>query len=107
MQKILNTSKMVKLALTVCPETRNSDSFLYLKIIEQMAIDKGMNIQHISLPSFLENFARWGFPPFETVRRTRQKIQAEFPELASNETVAAFREEKEEVFREYAKAKGV
>ena len=98
---------MVKLALTVCPETRNSDSFLYLKIIEQMAIDKGMNIQQISLPSFLENYARWGFPPFETVRRTRQKIQEKFPELASNETVAAFREEKEEVFREYARAKGV
>ena len=107
MQKLLNTSKMVKLALTVCPETRNSDSFLYLKIIEQMAIDKGMNIQQMSLPSFLENFQKWGFPCFETVRRTRQKLQAEFPELASNETVAAFRANREEVFREYATARGV
>lgn len=107
MQKILNTAKMVKLALTVCPETRNSDSFLYLKIIEQVAIDKDMDIRTIPLPHFLENFQRWGFPPFETVRRTRQKLQAEFPELASNAKVAAFRADREEVFREYATAKGV
>ena len=104
MQKILNTAKMVKLALTVCPETRNSDSFLYLKIIEQMAIDKGMNIQSISLPHFLENYARWGFPPFETVRRTRQKIQAEYPELSSTANVAGLRADREEVFREYARS---
>lgn len=107
MHKILNTSKMVKMALTVCPETRNSDSYLYLKIIEQVAIDKGMNIRNIPLPSFLENFQRWGFPPFETVRRTRQKIQAEFPELASLEEVAEARADREEVFREYARAEGV
>lgn len=107
MQKLLNTSKMVKLALTVCPETRNSDSFLYLKIIEQMAIDKDMNIHNMSLPSFLENFRKWGFPCFETVRRTRQKLQAEFPELASNETVTAFREEKEALMHKYAITKGV
>lgn len=107
MQKILNTSKLVKKALTVCPETRNSDSYLYLKVIEQQAIDKGMNIQNIPLPSFLENFRSWGFPCFETVRRTRQKLQAEFPELASTEKVAALRADREEIFREYARAKGV
>ncbi len=104
MQKILNTSKMVKLALTVCPETRNSDSFLYLKVIEQQAIDKGMDIHHIPLPHFLENFRKWGFPCFETVRRTRQKIQAEFPELASTSQVAGLRADREEVFREYARS---
>ena len=104
MQKILNTSKIVKKALMVCPETRNSDSFLYLKVIEHQAIEKGMNIRDIPLPHFLENYQKWGFAPFETVRRTRQKLQAEFPELASTETVAEKREEREEVFREYARS---
>ena len=104
MQKILNTAKLVKMALTVCPETRNSDSFLYLKVIEQQAIDKDMNISDIPLHSFLENFQKWGFAPFETVRRTRQKLQAEFPELASTVTVAEKRADKEEVFREYARS---
>jgi len=107
MQKILNTSKLVKMALTVCPETRNSDSYLYLKVIEQQAIDKGMDIRTIPLPHFLENYQKWGFAPFETVRRTRQKIQAEFPELASTEKVAELRADREEIFREYARAKGV
>ena len=107
MQKILNTSKMVKLALTVCPETRNSDSYLYLKIIEQQAIDKDMDIRNIPLTSFLLNSQKWGFAPFETVRRTRQKLQAEFPELASTAKVAELRADREEVFREYATTKGV
>jgi hypothetical protein len=107
MQKILNTSKLVKMALTVCPETRNSDSYLYLKVIEQQAIDKGMDIRTIPLPYFLANFQRWGFAPFETVRRTRQKIQAEFPELASTSKVAASRADQEEKFFEYSKLKGV
>ena len=104
MQKILNTAKIVKLALTVCPETRNSDSFLYLKVIEFQAAQKNMDIRNIPLPHFLENFQKWGFAPFETVRRTRQKLQAEFPELASTETVAEKRSEREEVFREYARS---
>lgn len=104
MQKILNTSKLVKTTLTVCPETRNSDSFLYLKVIEQQALEKEMDIRSIPLPHFLENYQKWGFAPFETVRRTRQKIQAEFPELASTETVAEKRSEREEVFREYARS---
>lgn len=106
MQKILNTAKLVKLALTVCPETRNSDSFLYLKVIEQQAIDKGMNIWNIPLPHFLENYQKWGFAPFETVRRTRQKLQAAFPELASTDEVAALRDEREEVFHQYAIQEG-
>ena len=107
MQKILNTSKLVKMALTVCPETRNSDSYLYLKVIEQQAIDKGMDIRTIPLPHFLENYQKWGFAPFETVRRTRQKLQAEFPELASTSKVAEFRADQEEKFFEYSKLKGV
>lgn len=97
---------MVKMALTVCPETRNSDSYLYLKIIEQQAIDKDMDIRNIPLTSFLLNSQKWGFTPFETVRRTRQKIQAAFPELASTEEVAEARDDREEVFREYAKVEG-
>lgn len=104
MQKILNTAKIVKLALTVCPATRNSDSFLYLKVIEFQAAQKDMDIRNISLPEFLENYQKWNFAPFETVRRTRQKLQADFPELASTETVAEKRSEREEVYREYARS---
>lgn len=104
MQKILNTAKIVKLALTVCPATRNSDSFLYLKVIEFQAEQKDMDIRNIPLPHFLENYQKWGFAPFETVRRTRQKLQADFPELASTETVAEKRSEREEVYREYARS---
>ena len=103
MKKILNTAKMVKEVLKAVPETRNSDSYLYLKVVEKQATEKGMDIKAIPLPCFLENFQKWGFAPFETVRRTRQKLQAEFPELASAEKVAEMRSEREEVFREYAR----
>jgi hypothetical protein len=43
------------------------------------------------------------FPAFETVRRTRQKLQAEFPELSGNREVQEHREANEAVFRDYAR----
>jgi hypothetical protein len=73
-------------------------------VIEFQAAQKDMDIRNIPLPHFLENFQKWGFAPFETVRRTRQKLQADFPELASTETVAEKRSEREEVYREYARS---
>jgi hypothetical protein len=45
----------------------------------------------------------WGFPPFETVRRTRQFIQRKFPELSANPAVQVFRAENETVFEEFAR----
>ena len=102
--KELNTiTGLVKAILATDKSARNSDSYLYLKVLEQQAAQRNIDIRLVSVTSFLSNITEWGFAPFESVRRTRQKIQAEFPELSANKEVKAFRSDNEEAYREYAR----
>lgn len=102
MKDLKTITKLVKAILEEDEITRNSDSWLYLKVIEHIAKEKDINLYGISVPWFLANMSVMGFPPFESVRRTRQKIQATFPELASNDKVAAMRSENEVEYKAYA-----
>ena len=103
LNEIKSTAKIVEFILVVDKQARNSDSYLYLKVLEYQAKQIGIDIRNIPLVSFLANSERWGFAPFETVRRTRQKLQAQFPGLASTEKVQGFKDAQEETFREYAR----
>lgn len=102
MLKLKETTKLVEHFLRNDPQTRNSDSLLYLRVVQYHADQKGMLLQNIPLPLFLLNMGEWGFPPFESVRRTRQKVQEKYPELSANETVAGFRANNETEYRAYA-----
>lgn len=104
MNNITNTARLVRHLLATDKQTRNSDSYLYLKVIEHQAVEKGIDIRNIALVSFLVNSAKWQFAPFETVRRTRQKEQRKHPELAADAPVEAMRDEQEKIFREYARS---
>lgn len=103
MNELKHISKLVKLILDQDEKARNSDSYLYLRVIGILAAKKKINIHKISVAAFLMNMTVWGFPPFESVRRSRQKIQAECPELLGNKKVTAARAEKEIEYREFAK----
>lgn len=103
MTDLKTTTKLVKAILEDDERTRNSDSFLYLKCIEHIADQKGIDLFGISVPCFLVGMSANGFPPFESVRRTRQKIQATYPELAACEKVAQMRKENEAAFLEFAR----
>jgi hypothetical protein len=107
MEEIKNTAKLVKRALTNPPKARNSDNYLYYVICYELLADIGLSIDHISLSSALLNRKELRLPNFETVRRTRQKIQAECPELAGSDEVEEARSNKEETFREYARGSAV
>lgn len=98
-----NTTALVKAILEEDKQARNSDSFLYFKVLGKLGKEKGLDLDYVSVTAFLLNMAEWGFPPFESVRRARQKIQAEFPELSANKKVAAHRKENEEAFRQFAR----
>lgn len=104
MKELMTTTKLVKNILETDERSRNSDSFLYLKVLEEQGKEKGLDINGMSITTFLMHLSEYGFSPFETVRRTRQTLQAKYPSLASNATVAGYREAKEEQFREYARA---
>lgn len=102
MNDLKTTTALVKAILEEDKQCRNSDSFLYLKVLEILGKQKGIDINTMSIPYFLLNLQGTAFPGFETVRRTRQKVQQHHPELSACEAVQAGRMENEQEYRAYA-----
>lgn len=105
MKELVNTTSIVKELLERDEQCRNSDSFLYLKVIKDISSKYGFYIplDQMTVENFLRRQHELPVPSFETVRRTRQKVQASCPELRGCDKVEHFREEKEKVYRRYAK----
>lgn len=102
LQELRTVKEIVRFVLITDRKARNSDSYLYLKVIEHQAIQNQTDLRLVSVVSFFRNLNENGFAKFESVRRARQKLQAEFPELMGSEEVEAARRENEAVFREWA-----
>lgn len=103
LKELTTTSELVKNILEKYPETRNSDNILYIKVCSTIGQENGIDINKISMPYLLMNLKELKMPVFETVRRTRQKIQAEFPHLSADADVEAQRMLNEETYRQYAR----
>lgn len=86
------------------PQARNSDNLLYLYVIREIAEEQQINLNFISIENFLITMPISVFPPFESVRRARQKAQAENKELSADSAVEVFREEFREEFRKFARS---
>lgn len=80
-QQLISITNLVKTILETNPQTRNSDSLLYLKVLEHVAIQKDLDLSAFSVSYFLKHMKNYNFPCPETVRRARQKIQNQYPEL--------------------------
>ena len=102
-KELKTTRALVKNILEQDAETRNSDNHLYLNVIRAVAKEKNVDLNEVSITNFLSNITQWGFPPFESVRRARQQLQHDNPNLASNEAVQDFRTQNEAVFRDFAR----
>jgi hypothetical protein len=103
-KRIKDVEKRVRAILIEDRQARNSDSFLYLKVLQKMGAEKGIDIEGLSIPTFLLTMSELGFPPFESVRRARQKLQEHNPELRACEAVEEARAENELGYREYVKS---
>ena len=100
-EKELNrTNDIVKQLLINDPKTRNSDNHLYCCVV------KSINADALCKPFWevLEYMNDFGLPCFETVRRARQKIQAEHPDLKASDVVESLRSVNEEIYKEYARS---
>ena len=103
MKNLYKVSSVVKAVLTDIPQTRNSDHYLYLKVLERIAELKGSPAPtNLAIGHFLVYTKKLGYPYFETVRRARQKVQEKHPELQADEEIREVRDAKEEVFHYYA-----
>ena len=91
------TKNLIVSILENYPQARNSDNYLYLIVIEKLG--KG-NIDK-PIADVLLNLDKYGLPCFETVRRTRQKIQSERDDLKASEFIQDARAAREVEFRNY------
>ena len=103
MENLKTITNIVRVFLENEPKTRNSDSYLYLKVLEYVSKEEGFALSYMTVPYFLEHMKEYGFPPFESVRRTRQKLQQTYPELAAADSVQTMRHDKEAVYLEYVR----
>ena len=102
-KELMTTKDLVKSILEKDEAARNSDNFLYLRVLGVIAEERNIDIYSLPVSKFFMNLSEWGFPPFETVRRTRQFIQSKFPELSANSAVQVFRAENETVFEDFSR----
>ena len=102
MNDLKTISDIVKNILSQDTQARNDDNHLYLRVLQHISSRKGIDIQTMTVPAFLMGMKRYGLPGFETVRRSRQKVQADNPELAGSEAVRRKRSKQETVYREFA-----
>ena len=105
MKNTYTLAQVVKTIMEDDKQARNSDGFLYLRVLEVYAksSERPISLYKMSVVDFLLNMKEYGFPPFESVRRNRQLIAAKYPELAGGEDVEAWRTAKEEAVREYVR----
>lgn len=102
MNELKTTALLVKSILEDDRQARNSDSLLYLRVLERIAAKEGIQLDYLTIKRFLACHNDLPFPPFESVRRTRQKVQAEHLELASDKQIAKLRMENEKEYKAFA-----
>jgi hypothetical protein len=102
--RLKSTTKLVKSLLETSEKCRNSDNYLYYCIIKTLSYKNNIPIEEIKVTDFFLNMdISKVFPPFETVRRARQKIQEHHPELAATAEVRGHRADAEAEYVEYAR----
>lgn len=86
MYKIKTMENMVLNVLISNPDARDDDMRLYYYVCRDCISETHGNT-HLSFEEVMTNYKELGCPGFESVRRTRQKIQAILPELGCSPTV--------------------
>ena len=96
--KLSSTKALVKEILEENEQARNSDMILYYEVCKRLNRD----VLRQPFGIVVLDLEKFGLPPFESVRRSRQKVQAECPYLAPSDKVREFRAENEEAYRKFA-----
>ena len=92
-----NIKQITKLVLSVDSLARNSDKHCYIEVATKLT---GKNVRSMTLADWESDET---IPSTESVRRTRQKVQSENPELASDKQIARYRKVMESEYRSFAR----
>ena len=103
--RLQDVQKKVDLVLSTKPETRSNDNILYLEIIKMIGKEKGIDVDKMSVSDLFTNLHKYKFPCMESVRRARQKLQVQYPELRPSMDTEVYREMNEKEYLEYVRRK--
>ena len=79
MNRLRTVDSKVLAILRECPETRFSDMQLILCYYNRYS---DMPVGDFTLEDIVNNYKGYGLPCFESIRRSRQRVQSLFPELS-------------------------
>jgi len=100
-EKELNqTLDIVKDTLSHYPAARDSDMYLYHIITLRL----NPTAARMPFGDVILRLEELGLPCFETVRRTRQKVQSEHPELKGSVKIRSIRSVNEEIYKEFVRS---
>lgn len=99
MRNLKTIENKVKTILKKNEDARNDDMVLYLALCNLCLKDAGA----IPLAEIMTQHRSLGLPSFESVSRTRRKLQARYPELVGSRPVQKMRATGEKAYRRYAK----
>lgn len=102
MSKCAKVEPVVEKVLREKEYTRDDDFALVLEVFREFVPD----IDNKSFADVMINHKEYGLPYFETVRRTRPKLQNKHPELLGNKEVQLAREAEQSDYRDYALDRG-
>ena len=97
MRNLKTIENRVLAVLKEHPEARNDDMKLYL-LVSKACIYDTHGISHFSFEDVMSNYKAYGIPCFESIRRTRQKIQAKYPDINDSNVMDILKEEIGQVF---------
>ena len=95
-KQLRNSKAIIRHILEEQPICRDSDSFLELEVLKVYASRMNMDVNDMTVRTLFMNRDKWKFPKPETIRRNRQKLQENHPELAPSAKIAAWRKLNEE-----------
>ena len=99
MKNLKTIEKKVRAVLEKNEDARNDDMVLYLALCNACLKDAGA----MPLAEIMTQHKYLGLPSFESVSRTRRKLQVQHPELAGSRPVQKMRATGEKAYRRYAK----
>ena len=99
MRNLKTIEKKVRAVLEKNEDARNDDMVLYLALCNLYLKNAGT----MPLAEIMTRHKELGLPSFESVSRTRRKLQARYPELAGSRPVQKMRATGEKAYRRYAK----
>ena len=98
MSKCARVEPIVKKVLEEKPYTREDDFVLVYEVFKEFL----PNIDDLSFQDVMFNHKEYGLPYFESVRRTRPKLQNKYPELLPPKAVQEARKLEETDYKNYA-----